>query len=147
MLVEFVNLVMAGYVCVLSILKERPLEPRQEKFKYLNAFDEMDAKIGGPRLFVCTFSRRSNSGGPPILKRRVNSVDETITQHELLWEMLMRKCGMSGRYSGNRLAVDDERVGSALPGTGPVVSALKAHANVLLVTVHYLLLMVLMDIL
>ncbi len=95
----------------------------------MNALDEMDAKIGGPRLFVCTFSRRSNGGGPPILKRRVNGVNETITQHELLWEMLMRKNGMSGRYSGNRLTVADERVGSSLPGTGPVVWALKAYAD------------------
>jgi hypothetical protein len=41
----------------------------------------------------------------------------------------MRKNGMSGRYYGNRLAVADERVGSALPGKGPVVWAVKAHAD------------------
>ena len=57
-------------------------------------------KIGGPKLFVCTFSRRSDGGGPPRLKRRVNGVQEIITQHELLWEMLLRK---NGTFSGLEL--------------------------------------------
>jgi hypothetical protein len=52
-------------------------------------------------------------------------VDETITQHDLLWEMLQRKNAMSGRYSVIRLTAAEERVGSALPGTGPVVWSLK----------------------
>jgi hypothetical protein len=43
--------------------------------------------------------------------------------------MLLRKNGMSGRYCGNRVTDGGERVGSALPGTGPVVWALKAHAD------------------
>ena len=45
----------------ISVLKSMPLDPRTEKYKSLNAFDEMDSKIGGPRLFECTLSRRSNS--------------------------------------------------------------------------------------
>lgn len=91
-----------------------PLEPRKEVFQPLNALKEIDGKIVGPRLFVCTFSRRSNSGGPPILTRTVNGVKEKVTQHELLWEMVMRKNGMTWRYSGN--VALNQRCGSALPG-------------------------------
>lgn len=43
--------------------------------------------------------------------------------------MLLSKDGMPGRYFGNRITVGDEREGSALPGTGPVVWALEAHAD------------------
>jgi hypothetical protein len=59
----------------------------------------------------------------------MNGVAETITQHDLLWEMLQRKNGMSRRYSGIRLTAAGERVGSALPGTGRVVWTLKVHAS------------------
>jgi hypothetical protein len=43
--------------------------------------------------------------------------------------LLQGKIGMSPRYSGIRLPAAGKRVGSALPGIGPVVWACMAHAS------------------
>ncbi len=89
-----------------SKMKKKPLAPRAEKFKFLNEFDKMDEKNCGPRLFVCTLTRRSSAGRPRVEKREVNGVWENFTQHDLVWEMLGRKKRMAGRYSGNRVDVE-----------------------------------------
>jgi hypothetical protein len=59
-LVEFASrrLVALGGSVDVGELNGLPLEPRKENFKGLTALNEMQ-KIPGPRLFVCTFSRRS----------------------------------------------------------------------------------------
>ena len=108
----------------ISTMKEKNFQPRIEKPCDLKMLEILQ-KDDGPRLFVCTFSRRSNTGGPRPKSRKLDDGRvESVTQHELLWEMLVRKNRMPGR-----ITVGDEIKGSALPGTGPVVWALKAHAD------------------
>ena len=84
-----------------------------ERFKPLPNFVELQLNPG-PRLFVCTLSRRSNNGIPPK------------NSHQYVWDMLERKNGLPGRWNGSSVVTGDQR-GTAIPGRGSVVWAFKAH--------------------
>ena len=84
-----------------------------EIFKPLPNLLELQS-LPGPRLFVCTLTRSSNRSFPPQYA------------HQYVWDMLKRKDGLPGRWNGFRIATGEQN-GSAIPGNGSVVWAMKAH--------------------
>ena len=110
-------------------LKKKNYKPSKESFNPPSELQNRYGDILGPRTFVCTVSRSSINSPPPLLKRPTDGGGtEFVTQHHLLWEMLSRRNKMPGRYEGVRIAEDEAKIGCALPGTGPVIWAIKAHA-------------------